>query len=184
VPKFSTDSTGLIIDLPAVNTPYAALLQGTLTFGIGSQTNNTKAAATPVLTVASGSRGLSTRFADKTFPTSFLDTGSNGIFFDSAGTLAACNSLVVGFYCPNTLTPLSATLTGANGQTFAVTFSVDHAWSLFSSALPVLPHLAGDLPDLTAFDWGLPFFFGRRVYFGIEDATGSGAYVAFEAAKN
>jgi hypothetical protein len=65
-----------------------------------------------------------------------------------------------------------------------VTFSVDHAWSLFSSALPVLPHLAGDLPDLTAFDWGLPFFFGRRVYFGIEDATGSGAYVAFEAAKN
>jgi hypothetical protein len=47
-----------------------------------------------------------------------------------------------------------------------------------------LPQLAGDLPDLTAFDFGLPFFYGRRVYFGIQDVNGFGAFVAFEASQN
>lgn len=184
VPKFSTDNNGLLIDLPAVRTASAATLNGSLIFGVGTQTNNTPAPATPVLTSLGGSTGLTTRFLERTFQTTYLDTGSNGNFFDSAGTLAACRAGIAGFYCPDTLTPLTATLTGANGQTFTVDFSVANAAVLFATGQPVLPHLAGDLPDLTAFDFGLPFFYGRRVYFRIQDMFGDGAFVAFEANQN
>jgi hypothetical protein len=184
VPKFSTDNNGLIIDLPAVGTTSAATLNGNLIFGLGTQPNNTPALATPVLTSYGGSTGLTTRLLERTFRTTYLDTGSNGYFFDSAGTLAACGTGISGFYCPSGLTALSATLSGANGQTFPVNFSVANAAALFASGQPVLPHLAGDLPDLTAFDWGLPFFYGRRVYFGIQDINVDGAFVAFEASQN
>jgi hypothetical protein len=184
VPKFNTDNNGLLIDLPAVSTASAATLNGSLIFGIGTQTNNTPAPATPVLTSLGGSTGLTTRFLERTFQTTYLDTGSNGIFFDSAGTLAACGTGITGFYCPPTLTALTATLTGANGQTFSVDFSVANASVLFASGQPVLPQLAGDLPDLTAFDFGLPFFYGRRVYFGIQNERGDGAFVAIEASQN
>jgi hypothetical protein len=184
VPKFSTDNNGFLIDLPAVSTASASTLNGSLIFGIGTQTNNTPAPVTPVLTSLGGSTGLTTRFLERTFQTTYLDTGSNGIFFDSAGTLAACGTGITGFYCPPTLTTFTATLTGANGQTFTVGFSVANAAVLFATGQPVLPHLAGDLPDLTAFDFGLPFFYGRRVYFRIQDMFGDGAFVAFEASQN
>jgi len=65
-----------------------------------------------------------------------------------------------------------------------VSFSVANASVLFDTRQAVLPHLAGDLPDLRAFDFGLPFFYGRRVYFGIQDVNGDGAFVAFEASKH
>lgn len=184
VPKFSTDNNGLLVDLPAVSTASAPTLNGSLIFGIGTQTNNTPASNTPVLTSLGGGTGLTTRFMDRTFQTTYLDTGSNGNFFDSAGTLAACGTAIAGFYCPDTLTALTATLTGANGQTYPVDFSVANAAVLFASRQPVLPQLAGDLPDLTAFDFGLPFFYGRRVYFGIHNERGAGAFVAFEASQN
>ena len=183
VPKFSADSNGLIIDLPTVLDPTAATLKGRLIFGIGSQTNNTMASNTPVLTSSGGSTGISTSFAGRTFQTTYIDTGSNGYFFDSAGALASCGTGINGFYCPATTTALTATLTGANGQTLPVSFSVANASALFDSTQSVLPQLAGDLPDLSAFDFGLPFFYGRRVYFGIQDINGDGAFVAFEASK-
>jgi hypothetical protein len=180
VPKFASDSNGLIIDLPQVTTASTASLRGSLIFGIASQTNNTPAASTQVLTLGNGGTGISTNFAGRTFQTTYIDTGSNGNFFDSAGTLAACGTGINGFYCPSALTALSATLTGANGQSLPVSFSVANAQALFDTTHAVLPQLAGDLPDLTAFDWGLPFFYGRRVYFGIQDVNGDGAYVALD----
>ena len=183
VPKFSTDNNGLIIDLPTVLAPSAATLKGKLIFGIGSQSNNTPALNTPVLTSSGGGTGINTSFAGRTFQTTYIDTGSNGYFFDSAGTLAVCGTGINGFYCPATTTALSATLSGTNGQTLPVTFSVANAATLFGTTQAVLPQLAGDLSDLSAFDWGLPFFFGRRVYFGIQNTNGVGAFFAFEASK-
>jgi len=184
VPRFGTDNNGLIVDLPAVSTTSAVTIKGRLIFGIGTKSNNTPASTTPVLTSYGGSTGLTTRFLERTYQTTYLDTGSNGYFFDSAGSLAACGTGITGFYCPTAPTELSATLTGTNGQTFPVNFSVANAAALFTSGQPVLPHLAGDLPDLTAFDWGLPFFYGRRVYFGIQRVNDDGAFVAFEVSQN
>jgi hypothetical protein len=55
--------------------------------------------------------------------------------------------------------------------------------ALFTSpAKAVLPTLAGTLGDSRGFGWGLPFFYGRRVFLGIENETspaGTGPFYAF-----
>jgi hypothetical protein len=64
-----------------------------------------------------------------------------------------------------------------------VSFSVDNATILFAGATNnVLPTLAGDIGDANTFDWGLPFFYGRRVFIGIEEQSspfGTGPFYAF-----
>jgi hypothetical protein len=50
------------------------------------------------------------------------------------------------------------------------------------SSKVVLPALAGPFGDSSSFDWGLPFFYGRRVYIGLEgqsSSLGAGPYYAF-----
>jgi hypothetical protein len=63
-----------------------------------------------------------------------------------------------------------------------VTFSVSDA-ETFSATATALPGLAGSYPGTTdGFDFGLPFFYGRSVYNGIENHTtkvATGPYVAF-----
>jgi len=113
---------------------------------------------------------------------SFLDTGSNAYFFDSR-SIPTCRGTSLGFYCPTTLTPVAATLVGANGARTSVSFSVDDASTMFGDASKtVFPYLAGPMGDASSFDWGLPFFYGRRVLMGIEgqsSSLGIGPYYAF-----
>ena len=165
-----------MIDLPAVGTTTAATLSGTLTFGIGTPTTTVKV----LTTNAAG--GFTTSLAGQSYTTSFLDTGSNGLFFDTAAIIA-CTDSSVGFYCPPSRTSLSATLIGANAVSSPVSFVIDNATSLFSDrSQHVLPTLAGTFGDSTSFDWGLPFFYGRRVFVGIEGQVsplGTGPYYAF-----
>ena len=72
---------------------------------------------------------------------------------------------------------------GATGATAPVNLAVDNALQLFASpANAVLPTLAGTFGDSQGFDWGLPFFYGRRVFLGIEKETstvGTGPFYAF-----
>ena len=86
-----------------------------------------------------------------------------------------------GFYCPSSPTNLSATNQGTNGASNTVNFTIDNASTLFSnSADAVFPTLGG--PNPGAFDWGLPFFFGRKVYTAIETMNtpgGPGPYWAY-----
>jgi hypothetical protein len=78
---------------------------------------------------------------------------------------------------------LSATLVGANAKTAAVTFLIGNALSLFADpSLAVLPTLSGPMGDAQTFDWGLPFYYGRRVFLGIDrqvSAQGTGPFYAF-----
>jgi hypothetical protein len=182
VPLFATDNNGVLIDLPAVSAAGAAKLSGSLIFGIGTQSNNQSTSGTVLTTDSTGN--ISTQFAGRTLSTSFIDSGSNGLYFDST-TLASCalTSGANGFYCPGSLTNLSATLVGANGRTATVAFSVGNALALFADpSLAVLPTLAGPMGDAQTFDWGLPFYYGRRVFMGIEgqaSALGTGTFYAF-----
>ncbi len=78
---------------------------------------------------------------------------------------------------------MSATLVGANAVQATVSFSIDNANLMFAdSAKTVLPALSGPSGDNSSFDWGLPFFFGRRVFIGIEgkpSSIGTGPFYAF-----
>lgn len=189
VALFSSDNNGISITLPSLSASGVPSTTGTLTFGIGTQTNNQVGSATVQTEDASGS--FTTVFNSKSYPRSFIDTGSNAIYFlDSATTgIPECKSSP-GFYCPTSTTNLSATNQGANGKTASVSFSVANADSL-PLANWVFDDLAGTssftgtpgsgLPSLY-FDWGLPFFFGRTVFVAIEGRStpaGAGPYWAY-----
>ena len=183
VAAFSVDNNGVLVELPAVSSS-AISLNGSLIFGIGTEKNNSLGSAQvfTISTKPSDAGNISTTFKGQTY-SSFLDTGSNAYFFlDSATSgLPTCPSPANGFYCPSSLTNLSATNTGSNNASGSVSFSIDNADTLFSNAADsVFPTLGG--PNSGTFDWGLPFFYGRNVFVAIEGGQtpgGAGPYWAY-----
>lgn len=181
VQLFATDNNGILIDMPAASFSGVPSLSGSLIFGIGTQTNNQLA---PALVLTANSDGyVTTRLESRTLATSFIDSGSNGLFFDSGSIPRCAGGDSFGFYCPSSVLNLSATLVGTNEKTLNVDFSVGNALGLFGTGVNhVLPTLAGDMSDTTSFDWGLPFFYGRRVFVGFEGLTPAvapGSFYAF-----
>ena len=74
----------------------------------------------------------------------------------------------------------AATVTGTDGSTANATFAIGNATTLFGSGNNAFSNLAG--PSSSYFDWGLPFFFGRRIFTAIESRVtpaGNGPYYAF-----
>jgi hypothetical protein len=170
VALFSTDNNGVIVELPAVSGP-AASLNGSLVFGIGTQSNNGLGSAT-VLTLNSNA-SISTTYKGTVLPYSFIDSGSNGYFFPDS-TIPRDSTE---WYIPSSTLTLSAINEGNNGATSNVCFSVGNADSMPSD--DVLNTLAGYVsPSFRYFDWGLPFFYGRNVYTSIT-ADGNGSYWAY-----
>ncbi|KIG10369.1 lipoprotein [Caballeronia concitans] len=174
VSRFASDNNGVLIELPAVPPEGASTVTGTMTFGIGSQANNVLGDAT-VLKSNSVTGYVSTSFSGSQYGSSFIDSGSNGLFFPSA-TLTACGV----WFCPATTQALSATLSSTTGVTADVSFSVAKSTALFASGNYAFNNLAG--PANGFFDWGLPFFYGRRVFTALEGRAtpaGNGPYYAF-----
>ncbi|MBU3738686.1 MAG: DUF3443 family protein [Rhodoferax sp.] len=175
------DNNGLVFELPAVGPDGAATLTGRLLFGIGTQPNNAFDAGLTLPTSTTGR--IQTEFNGQMLTDSFIDSGSNALFFDAA-TLTPCSGTgAIRFYCPPVTTPLSARLLRSDGASALVTFSVGNADQQFAAPLKAaLPGLAGSLGDASSFNWGLPFFYGRRVFIGIEGRSspgGTGPYYAF-----
>ena len=181
VPLFSTDNNGFVIDLPAVDRAGAISVNGSLIFGVGTQTNNRFNAGTLLVPDAKGN--FRTVIGARGWSASFIDTGSNGLYFDYDGSLAKCTGDASHFYCPANPLSLPASLTGLNAASLAATVLVDHATSMFAAPQKsVLPALAGPIGNANSFDWGLPFYYGRRVFMTIEGQTsaiGTGPVYAF-----
>jgi hypothetical protein len=180
VALFATDNNGVVIELPEVDGAQTTV-NGSLIFGIGTQSNNGLGDA-DVYTLNSNA-DFTTQFQGQMYSDSFLDSGSNGVFFlDSSATgIPACTD-GSGFYCPTSVQNLSATNVGANGASGPVSFSVANADSVLSSnpGDTAFSQLAG--PNPGSFDWGLPFFFGRDVFTAIDGKStpnGSGPYWAY-----
>lgn len=175
VARFSTDNNGVIIQLPAVAAAGAPSVNGYLIFGIDTQSNNALGTAT-VITVDSSTGYLGTTYNGTNYPHSFLDSGSNGFYFPDP-SITQCTT-PTGFYCPSSTMNLSAKIIGANSVSSNIAFSVADA-SAFAPTVHAADNLAGASPG-TSFDWGLPFFFGRKVYTANEGPQGIAApYVAF-----
>lgn len=179
VALFATDNNGIIIELPAVS-GAAASVDGTLVFGIGTQSNNALGNAVVLPVNAVGNFATPLVYAGQQLVDSFIDSGSNGIFFNTG--LPQCQ-LNQAFYCPATEQTLSATNYGANKVASTVQFQVGNGDQLLSNPNNfVAAGLAGPSPDSQGFDWGLPFFFGRHVYVAIESRNtpaGDGPYWAY-----
>ena len=170
--NFSGDNNGVIIELPAV-ADAAATVNGSMIFGIGTQSNNALGTAT-VFTFEPQTDNFTTTYKGQAYSNSFIDSGSNGLFFPDA-TIPVCPTTPVdlsSFYCPpSNLSGLTAVNTGANNATNTVTFGVDNTQTLLNNDPTdfAFSNLAGPLTD--SFDWGLPFFYGRNVYTAIDGTT-------------
>jgi Protein of unknown function (DUF3443) len=184
VTMFSLDNNGVLVYLPSVPAGGVGTVNGSLIFGIGTQTNNTMRSATVYTVPDSGANAgdIATTFNGVNYP-GFFDSGSNGIFFlDSATTgIASCTVQGSTWYCPATPPDsLTATNQGTNGNQGVVNFKIESATTLFSSGNVAFSTLGGPLPG--SFDWGLGFFFGRSVFTAIENMNtpaGAGPYVAY-----
>ena len=192
VQMFGADNNGVVIQLGSVANGGAATGSGTMYFGIGTQSNNTPASGVSVIQL-DNLANFTTTYQSKSFAKSFADTGSNALFFGTynTGTKKASTGLTVCdlgtasnpayFYCPGSELSESATIqsnTGSATKT-SVNFNIGNAQNSTGYAIG---DLAGTNTDGTSFDWGLPFFFGKTVYVGLEgtsSSVGSGMYIAF-----
>src|SRR5487761_47991 len=176
---FPQDNNGLLISLPSVPAGGAPTASGSMIFGIGTQSDNALGSAAVYTTDANGN--FSTTFNGSAYSSSYIDSGSNGIFFLDSSTIGipTCSDQP-GFSCPTSTVTYTAVNTGANGASGQVTFSIANADSLFSSANSAFNDLGG--PDTGQFAWGLPFFFGRKLFVAINTQNtpaGLGPYWAY-----
>jgi hypothetical protein len=178
------DNNGTLVQLPSIPSGGTTTVNGSLIFGIGTQTNNGLGSAT-VFNVDSNAY-FTTTFNGQTNSCSYIDSGSNAYFFPSAGYpgLVACTGNSA-FYCPaNLLANLSANnVSNTNtSQTGTVSFNVGNANTLFTNNggnNSAFSELGGPNSPPSgcngSFDWGLSFFYGRSVFTAIEQQTVSGS---------
>jgi len=181
---FATNNNGVVIELPSVGAGGMFGARGSLVLGIGTAGNNALGSAT-VLAVDPATGFLATTYKGKTLANSYIDSASKGLYFDDTITTCDPASVAGGLYCPGAAPlALSASLQGSNGGTAQVNFTLGDGLTLLQAqpTYSAFSDIGGPLGDATAFDWGLPFFYGRNVYVAIEGrAAGSatGPYFAF-----
>jgi len=204
---FPSDNNGVVMTLPAVADAGSPGVTGTLTFGIGTQSNNGLGSAS-VLPVDPNTGNFAAQFMGTLYNdfngpgtgggSSFIDSGSNGIFFLDSATLTnqfgvnipdcpqSGSNALKGFYCPGTTQQLSVSVLGETsngtpaGSARTITFNIANASTLFQSGSSAFNDVGGE--NSNSFDFGLPFFFGKTVFTAIEGQptpSGNGPYVAF-----
>jgi hypothetical protein len=180
VAALPVDNNGVLVQLPPLPAGGAGSASGLLILGIGTQANNMPSGVTAY---GADQRAEFTTTLNGIQYASFIDTGSNGLFFPSpsATQLPACPTPNAPWFCPPATTGFSATTTGASGSPSGiVSFLIGNADSLFSTSNQVFGELGGSA--VNSFDWGLPFFFGRSVFIGIngtKSSLGTGPYWAY-----
>ena len=185
---FPADNNGVSITLPSVGSTGAATVTGTITFGIGSQTNNALGSAVAQAATAKGT--FTTTFGGVAYTNSFIDSALGAYYFLDSTTTGlpncAANGDAAGYYCAPSPVSLTAITSGPNPSSSGtvvsqnIAFSVWNALTLIDSGNPALSNIGG--PNPGAFAWGLPFFYGRTVFIGIEGQStpaGNGPFWAY-----
>lgn len=181
----SSYNNGVVIDMPAVSSAGGLDVQGNMYLGLSSGygTNNQVNAASAYF--ADGNHKFRTTYNGITYSSSFIDSGSNGLFFPTQGTVADCaeGTGLTGFLCPTSTMTLSATMNSAltfTANPTTLNFFIANAVTMAQSGNNTFYNLGGNYTS--AFDWGFPFFLGRRVIVGFDGRTstlGTGPYWAW-----
>ncbi len=175
-------NNGVIVELPSTSLNGEPSANGSLVLGIGTQSNNMPPSG--VVTYKTDEFGEIRTVFNGTNYNSIIDTGSNGIFFTSpsASMIPSCSQPNSEWFCPASITTLSAVNSDASGSTSGqVLFQIGNFTALSStSGNNVFSDIGAALPNM--FDWGLPFYLGKSVYVGIEgqaSSLGTGHYFAY-----
>jgi hypothetical protein len=172
VAVFAMDNNGVSLSFPSIPAGGSSSISGILAFGVGTQTDNTPDPSVSfygapdfcIATAFNGTTYGSYAGSCSSSSMSFLDSGSNGLFFpDSSIHLCSGSS----WYCPSSSLALNASISGNNGSggpnTAPIAFDIANAENTyFASGVLAAPDLGGTTSGM--FDWGLPFFFGRTIY--------------------
>ncbi len=177
IAMFAVDNNGVIINLPnPQNANGDTTLSGEMTFGIATQADNAlPVAALTVLAADSNGDFTATYNGGNTVLPALLDSATDSYSFDDPSIAVCATGAFVGYYCP-AISPQSLfavnTGAGANGAVNTAQFAIadPSAFVVGASALPNLGSGSGS----TGFTWGLPFFFGRTIYIGIDQRSGGG----------
>lgn len=178
VTKFTTDNNGVIVEMAQVPDTGAATGTGTLVFGIDTQSNNALSGTNATILPTTLAGDMDAVFEGRTYSkTAFFDSGSSGLYFQSTVLSKASN----GFYTPAAPTEMSAVFTAANSATATVKFNVSNGVTLINSGNYAFNNLGVAL--FNSIDIGMPFFYGRHMYYGISgqpaSSAGAGPYVAY-----
>jgi len=159
------DNNGVFVYLDAVSDQGVPQTYGSLVLGINTSANNDPnfiSSGSPYKCLKSSSMSFKTTYAGQSLPLSFVDSGSNMLFFPDP-TLKKCLGIFVDTYCPSSTVGESATATDGAGTSAQVNF-------LIGSPLIGVGNFAFDdlgaaqPPLISGFDWGLPFFYGRSIF--------------------
>lgn len=169
VAAFPVDNTGVIIELPnLINANGDLSAQGQMIIGIATQTDNAMpATGLTVLGTDSGGNFTTAYNGGASLPAS-IDSGTEDYAFEDP-TIAVCAAgAFVGYYCP-AVAPLAVYAVnvgvGANSAANTVDFAIADP-NTFAPNASALPNLGGG-GSSGRFTWGMPFFYGRNVYVGI-----------------
>jgi Protein of unknown function (DUF3443) len=185
VAMFSADNNGIIVNLPNLqNANGDVSVQGEVIFGIGTQTDNALP-ATGLNILGADSNGFFTAIyngGNVVLP-ALIDSGTDSFSFDDP-TIAVCASgAFVGYYCP-AIAPQSVFVissgVGVNNAGNTVTFAIADPNTFVVNAA-AFGGLAGG-GGSSKFTFGMPFFYGRKIYFAIDQrvaGTYTGPFYAY-----
>ncbi|WP_321961901.1 DUF3443 family protein [Paraburkholderia sp. J7] len=176
VALFPVDNNGVIVDMPAVSSRGASAVDGTLTFGIDTQANNPLSGAGATVLATDSYGNFVAEYSGSTAVAGFIDSGSNATFFDDRSIMQ-----YNGFFAPPVDWTRNVVLNDSTGVSENVTVNIGNAFALLASSNFAFNNLTAYMAQTV--DLGLPFFLGRRVYYGIDGARsaggGKGPYVAY-----
>ncbi|ACR27393.1 DUF3443 domain-containing protein [Burkholderia glumae] len=173
VARLPSNNNGVSVQL---NAPSGGIATGVLTLGVPAALPS---GVTRLTTTTAGD--LTGTFQGRAISAAFFDTGSNAYFFDSSGgaSLPTC-SRNTSFYCPSANVDLTATVTDGTNN-LSVAFTIANAQTLFNTGAYAIANLGGPFGQNSTLDFGLPHFYGRTIYFGIDQRSIGGTQTPFVA---
>jgi hypothetical protein len=185
VAMFAADNNGIVIRLPNLqNANGDASVTGELIFGIDTQADN----ALPVtgLTVlGADSHGDFTAIfngSTNVLP-ALIDSGTDAFAFDDPSIAVCASGAFIGYYCP-VVAPQSVQVissgVGVNNASSTLNFAIADPNTFVANAA-AFTELAGG-GGSSSFTFGVPFFYGRTIYVGINQriaGTYTGPFYAY-----
>ncbi len=177
VAMFTADNNGIVVDLPnLVNANGDATVTGELIFGIATQSDNALPLTGLSIMAADANGDFTATYNGNTVVLpAMIDSGMDSYAFDDQ-TIAVCVSgAFVGYYCP-AVSPFAVfavnTGAGGNGAVNTVQFAIADPNSFVANA-SAFSELGGGRGS-SRFTWGMPFFYGRKIYVAIDQRAAGG----------
>jgi hypothetical protein len=168
---FAADNNGIVLKIPnLVNANGDAVVQGELIFGLSTQTDNTLPATGLTVLGADGNGDFKATFnGSATVLPALIDSGTDHYGFDDPSMAVCPSGEFIGYYCP-AVAPQNVyavnTGYGAYNTVNTVNFAILDPNSFVAGAAAFAGLGGGG--GSTRFTWGMPFFYGRSVYFGFD----------------